>query len=529
MKTTTRNRFGKKSKISKNINFNKSKYKSQNKHNSLKTQKGGSAEMLASVQPLLDEFPSLKILIGKIFSGDNIKYFKLDGSMPDPFIKLEDRNPNFTPSFYLEWYKSKNPEFTTHAKIAQNFNTNIEFGIDGGGDSIYETVIAQICRDILIMLNTRKRNMNNNARNPLDFFNKKLNTINNFIDKYNTTPEIQVGILKKLYDEYKINLPIVKNAIELLQKPKPTEKNIVEINSAKKTLRLQTEKDLEINSSEINSRNSKLKNLLSNCENCIREGYKYRDVFELIMNYILWLGTRPSPSISFDPEKLDEYKTTLSESPFLIFPTYAQVSYNYVLSLMAAPIINFRLVNRKRKLHDSMGNSLKELEHDVMGHGDNTHRINLLKTKNNYEVWFANMSIIISTLYPYFNYKKLNIEEITKLGPQTYDYLNDEQKKQIIAIILFIFLHENLDNDIIYYLYFYSYLSEKDPKTIEASKSIKHADDWPKNIDTDSAILALKAIFDKHREQLNIPMKNLGDILDLQLPSERPLPLLQQQ
>jgi hypothetical protein len=243
------------------------------------------------------------------------------------------------------------------------------------------------------------------------------------------------------------------------------------------------------------------------------------------MNYILWLCTRLKPSITFDPADLYEYKTKLRETPFLIFPTYAQISYNYVLFLMAAPIINFRLVNRKRAIHGSMGNSFDELEHDVMEHGNDTHRINLL-TENNYKTWFANMSIIISTLYPYFNYKILNIKEITGLGQPNYDNLNGEQKKQIIAIILFIFLHENTRNNIIYYLYFNSDLSKiKNPTTIEdICNSINRADEWPKNIDVKSVIDALNAIFDTHKKQLDTPMKNLGEILDLQLPSERPLP-----
>lgn len=384
--------------------------------------------------------------------------------------------------------------------------------------------MAQICRDILIMLHTGKRNMNNNARNPLDFFKKKEKNITRFVENYQKLPKkIQdsKGALKLLNDYQKNSVPVTK-AIKLLEKSEPTKDNINAINSDKNTLSLQKEKDLEINSSDLN-----LKYLLSQCEECISKGYKYRDVFELIMNYILWLGKRIKPFINFNPDVLDKYKTKLSETPFLIFPTYAQISYNYVLFLMAAPIINFRLVNRKRKVHASTGNAFSELEHDVMFHGDNTHRIDLLTENNKYETWFANMSIIISTLYQYFNYEKLTIKEIQVLGQKTYEKLDDEYKKQIIAIILFIFLHENLNNDIIYYLYFNSDLSKiKNPTTIEdICNSIKDADEWPKNIDVKSVIDALNVIFNMHKKELDTPMKNLGEILGLQLPSERPLPL----
>jgi len=552
MRTARKNQSSKKSKIPKHRMLNKSQYK----YKALKTQKGGAAAaapihntlltgakvsgntsaehtMLESIKQILVAYqsPSVKSLIEKIFAGDNIKYFKLDGSMPDPFIKLADRK-GFTPSFYLEWYKSKNHDFKTHATLAtegKDFDTIIEIGEERY--SIYETAMAQICRDILIMLHTGKRNMNNNARKPLDFFKKQEKTITKTLTEYDTyPPELQESIgFKNTYKKNELRLPIVKEAIKLLEKSEPTTENIANINLYKNTLELQKEKDLEINSSDLKLESSdlKLEDLLIQCEKCISKGYKYKDVFELIMNYILWLGKRLKPSITFNPDELDKYKTKLSETPFLIFPTYAQISYNYVLFLMDAPIINFRLVNRKRAIHGSMGNSFDELGHDVIFHGNKTHRINLL-TEKNYETWFANMSIIISTLYKYFNYEKLTIKEITGLGQTNYDNLNGEQKKQIIAIILFIFLHENAyNNDIIYYLYFNSDLNKtKNPTTIEdICNSIKDADEWPKNIDVKSVIDALNVIFNMHKKELDTPMKNLGEILGLQLPSERPLPL----
>ena len=119
MKTARKKQSSKKSKIPKHRMLNKSQYK----YKALKTQKGGAAAapihntlltgakvsgntsaertMLESIQQRLVAYqsPSVKTLIEKIFAGDNIKYFKLDGSMPDPFIKLADRKG---PSFYLE-------------------------------------------------------------------------------------------------------------------------------------------------------------------------------------------------------------------------------------------------------------------------------------------------------------------------------------------------------------------------------------------------------------------------------------------
>jgi hypothetical protein len=215
---------------------------------------------------ILTEYPAVLALIEKIFAGDNIEYFKLDGAVPDPFIKLADKD-GFTPQFYLDWYKSKNPEFKTHKEMERvriDFNTYIT-DFDGNTYSIYETAIAQICRDILIMLQTGKRNMNNNARKPLDFFKKKQTEITDFFERYNITFTQKMKNspkFKEKHNKFITNLPIVKDTIELLEKLEPTTENIATINLAKNTLELQKENDLKINSSALD-----LGKLLDQCEN----------------------------------------------------------------------------------------------------------------------------------------------------------------------------------------------------------------------------------------------------------------------
>lgn len=521
MRAVSRHQSGRKSKIPKHRLHNTSR-----KSKPLKTQKGGSveADMLYSIMQQLDAYPLVQQLINKIFADGNIKYFKLDGSMPDPFIKLVD-NPNFTPSFYLDWYKSKNPDFKTHAVMeSENFDFNTNIGINNMGlqesDSIYETAMAQICRDILIMLQTKRRNMNNNARtDTIEFFTKQKQKIQNIIKEYSNIPKDQmIPIKTKTYNKSTKQLPLVNAALIQLEHLKTSgstnnhqvSKSRDAINLAKNSLEMQTEKDLVIDNI------SDLTTLLSQCDICIKGGYKYKDVFEIIMDYILWLCTRSKPSIQFTPEKLAKYREQLKQTPFLILPTYAQISYKYVLCMMASPIINFRFINRKRIVHGFMSNSFEELDHDIMFHGNISHKIEKLNS-DTYQTWFTNMSIIISTLFQYFNYTKLvDIKE------------EIEKEKQIIAIILFIFLHED-EQKFIYYLYFNTDLTKlKYPRTMEDLYSVIEKDEeWIKflsNTIAKSAIITLNLKFNAHRNELNEPMGKLAKILGLEIPEIQEIP-----
>jgi len=513
MKTSRKIQASRKSKIPKRRMLNASRNRK-----ALKTQKGGSVEipaltnqetpemrnarisreklekkkyekeanltMLEAIKtsPILKEYPAVLALIEKIFAGDNVKYFKLDGAMPDPFIKLADRD-DFTPSFYLDWYKSKNPEFKTHKEMKADeidFNTNI--GLDGSGNSIYETVIAQICRDILIMLKTGNRNMNNNARDPKAFF-----------QRLSTNPFFQN------------KADIMTKALTLLDKQELTNDNKKELNSAKKSLNLQTEKDLVIDEQTLVNFGL----ILSQCNECISKGYIYSYVFNIMMEYIALLCSGSSDISDFT---INQIRKKLENSPFIILPIYMQISYKYVLCLMSAPIVNFRLINRKRAIHGIMSKPCEELNHDILFHAKKTHLFDYFGDYEQIHIWFDNMSGVISTLYPYFNYKKISSIPQTKTD---YDKLSDEEKKQIIAIILFIFVHE-LDSKTggISPLLFYVYDNYFRIITFEKIfNNINQDDEFPKNIDIITSSAALIEIFIKEKTKLNSYMRNLSTIL----------------
>lgn len=545
-RTIQQNLIYKKNKIPKSKLQNQNINKYIANYKDFKTQNGGAAKAASTISqyesekrmfsdvlamPVVGTIQSVHALISKIFNGDNIKYFKLDGSMPDPFIKLADRD-DFIPSFYLDWYMSKNPEFKTHAEMKlenTDFNTNI--GLDGKGDSIYETTIAQICRDILIMIYTSKRNMNNNARNSKvleKHLKERLNTRKGDVESLN--PELQQNIDK--IKEIQQNIANLEESKKVLSKPATnlSNNNKTKINSLKNLYELQTEKDLEID----DPKKQLLFELLHCCNNCIEIGYKYRDVFNIIYRYVFWLSyNRKIKNGVIDFNEASQYfiesEKLFFNSHYIIFPTYTQISYKYVLYLMCSPIINFRLINRARNIHHVAGPSIIDWYHDIAFHGNYTHQIRLLSQKYStdkdiYLKWFSNMSSILSILYPYYNYTQLTInKKINSDKIYTYDELEDDKKKQIIAILLFIFFHEGIFENIFYHLYFqtvetvkygrFSYLN----LDIICKRIMVH-DDWPKYIDVKSIINALNFIFNNNREEFNKQMRILGEILDLRLP-----------
>jgi hypothetical protein len=482
-------------------------YKSK-KNNKMKygTMRGGSKDMFDNVikmTNILENKKEVQKLIEKIFGGDKIKYFTLDGSIPDPFIKIAD-NADFNPLFYIEWYRSKNPEFKTHDTMeTEGLNLNTNIGLDGTGDSIYETVIAQICRDILIMLYTGKRNKNNNARNyKKTLLEKKTQSVtllsklnsNKFKDRrfqtQQTLKEIELGLNELEKDEKDRSINLIAKTF--------------------KAANIQSESDLNI----LDEGRKELTELLSQCDTCIKEGYIYKNVFNLIINYAKLCSNTKFKKL------IEEYATKLCATPYLLFPTYGQISFSYVLNLVAAPIINFRLVNRRRKIHGSIGNSFYEIQHDVFGHGRDTHKLDVLQDKY-YKEWFNNISIVISTLFPFYNYK-LQPYFRSQLKTQ-YVELDEEEKKYIMAILLFILIHENLFGKNILYTLFFKFNDVNNNKGVKGNKytifeGIYNSDEWPKHLGLDcvkEVITKLHDIFVNNYDILNTPMWVLFDFVQL--------------
>ena len=295
-------------------------------------------------------------LITKVFTKSDGTHpmFHIDKSMSGPLIDMQNNlgfmttEPPTPETSYLEWYKKYNPNFLPIGQLSPD-KLQFTVKIKGVEIPIFETLIAQVCRDACFMILTGKKNMDNRYRNQISIHTKNQNIFNNFTSKHD-----------------------------------------------------------------------QLKVLLNKCNLCYTTN-NYLNVIDMLSDYIDIVSTS-----GFAGDHRKFAKETLEKSkhlPYILYPTYTQISYKSIVLLSTAPIINFRLTNRRRTIHNIMSNTATEIFHDVIAHGKYTHGYGVLKDKQNYIERFNLFYIFIKFLLPKFA-----------------DQGSNDGK--IYAFILFAFIHE---------------------------------------------------------------------------------------
>jgi hypothetical protein len=93
--------------------------------------------------------------------------------------------------------------------------------------------------------------------------------------------------------------------------------------------------------------------LLKKLEALIRDGYIYQEFLRCLHDYVGFF----SYDINNSPKIKDQCKYSMSsllefaDKHIIIVPTFFQINYEKVINTMVAPIINFRLSNRRKKIH----------------------------------------------------------------------------------------------------------------------------------------------------------------------------------
>lgn len=391
-------------------------------------------------------------LIEKIYNGKE-KNFDMDVSLQDPFFFIPKLIPNFTPEYYMKFYLKRNPDFkemrdlptfdTKDLKVDGFDTTKIEKVYNGG--SIYETLLAQICRDLLIILLTNKHNVDNNVRQILTLENIKAK-----IQKYEKQIE-KLEYEKKSYNNPLANFQF-EQAKRKLDKLREYSKYLNSPTNNNKNNNKKMKKQLEFLNPDIDSTESNyIVQLLKNINECTNN-YFYKDILNIILDFI--------ELMSDDNVYFERLNLSLA-SPLIIFPTYTQINFENVLILCGLPIINFRLTNRVRKVHDFYLSAKGDFLHDVYGHGALTHNVEYPVIKK-----IINMNKIITVLYPYFNYSILEDGQI-------------KTQKTIMAMILFAIFHPTMKSQEFYQTFFKNILNEMNEMNDDKNKeqSIKFTDE----------------------------------------------------
>jgi hypothetical protein len=142
------------------------------------------------------------------------------------------------------------------------------------------------------------------------------------------------------------------------------------------------------------------------------------------------------------------------ETPFILLPTTGQINYVKTIDLIKAPIVNFRLSNNRRMLHNSYAAPCEEFLHDIKVHGTATHGVNYyledIKKNNNaqilnlHELYYLKHTNL-NLIKKYYTYDPDKIKAMKFENDEHLDtnFLNPlEKTKFYYAIILFQIFHE---------------------------------------------------------------------------------------
>jgi hypothetical protein len=388
---------------------NKSNNKNNNKNTRKKRKQSGGSY---TIEELLTHYKYDKIkelLIAKFQNNQSL--IDLNRSLLDPFIQNE------TTDFY-NWYISKNP----------NFLNIVDIDIDDKPLFIpeFNTLIAGICKDLLIMLNQRVYNdsneTNENKKHYAILLNNSIKKHSNNILKINKTQSSNDLLPKEYYNHEKKSITQKKSIVEE-EKTKYISK-VINKNS--------------LNETEIKT----IIDLLNSIETVINEGYRYKTIIMIYTRFLKFTSLDYSKCDSIFEHIIFSYNNT----PFIIFPTYYNLDYKNVILLCRAPIINFRFMNRRRLVHKLFYYPCGQIDHDLF-HSNTSHNFDFRRFKidiKTLKTHFTNINTFINSLLVSFNYN-LKLSDETKILENTnYENIDNENiKKQCIALLIFYLLHEH--------------------------------------------------------------------------------------
>jgi len=177
---------------------------------------------------------------------------------------------------------------------------------------------------------------------------------------------------------------------------------------------------------------SKAYELLKRFEKLIFDGYKYQEFLKLLHDYIGFFSNMNNPSKKKECDYSMRTLLEFADMPSIIVPTFFQINYEWILNTMAAPIINFRLSNRRKKIHGNFLAPCNELLHDISAHGAFMHPFTRgikTLTDRQYAKSYENRNRTIQLLKNLYGYLQETDDE-------------KWEKKYIAALILFSIFHE---------------------------------------------------------------------------------------
>lgn len=360
---------------------------------------------------------------------DFTKFFKYEKNLIDPFqsITLEPDTDNSVLNHLHDWYETINPSYVP----INDLNPSIgEFR----GIQPYRTLLLGIAKDLIILNVTEK------------FPKPKIPIItnnNNRILKNNTEYSIyNTNNTNKRYRKTKTQARYNSNNVtKRVSRPG----NVQNINK----ITTNNSRGLYLLNRITDDMKSKILELLNLINNIIESNnYIYLAIINIIDKYLLLF--------SFGGKPQDKYSNLLleiSNTPFIVYPTFNMVSYTKVIYFIQAPVMNFNIMNTRKLVHKEYDCPYFQIAHDIDNHSSKTHGYrngnfksiahtdidinnnNALKTSN-IKLLFNKTNNIINLLKNYINYN------ITYFKNDNITIDDDDFKKFILCYSLFIICHE---------------------------------------------------------------------------------------
>ena len=402
------------------------------------------------------------------------KNFKLDASLTDPFLQSTIQDPNY----YNSWYRAKlgiSPDSKEEFKFMSDPSL-----VDTLKIPEFATLIAQIARDCLIMLSTSKRNLDNQYRLGNEKISNKqkeliasktkleseISANETFIVSMSTSKSTALNSNKVLYN----------TAIQRTKKTKQSKKKLVNhitnelsiltgYNDSTKT----NNNKIEKLSKPINNISTEIETLLIEINTCIQNGFIYSHILRIIIKFILLL------SREYNKDEEDKLYNEWINTPFIFFPSYMSINFQTVVALISAPIVNFRISNRSRAVHGRYNTPMYDVSHDINAHAAKTHKFNVfgIAVKISFINYFTTMNELLKLLFPYYyctdctkgpDETKYEKKDLTSL--LIYLDLSEQNKKNVMSLLLFTILHEMIGSGNSFKEYIYNFDESKKKKIV---------------------------------------------------------------
>jgi len=323
---------------------------------------------------------------------------------------------------FHKWYIERNPDFLNISELKER---------DGSGSPFkmpeFEILIANIAKDLLLMLKLNKYSSSNETSENINKYRHKL----------------QENHKKTINDR---NTAFTGINITNLSRSTINRKYTTKITRQQKIINRYSQ---IVNKSLLNNTDKlEMTNMLSKINIIISEGYIYKNVQELYLEFLQLV------SIGNCEFSNSELITIYDTTPYIVFPSHYTLDFKDVVNLCSAPILNFKFMSRRQTVHSEFFDPCSQINHDIIAHSNVSHNYRDFIYKHingdNIKSYFKYMNDVLNKMRPFYDYNENNIKKNTnnnnsKPSLITYDMASKNLQQLCICIILFYILHENID------------------------------------------------------------------------------------